>query len=98
MKKVIASSLSAAFFLILLALIKTDSPTLLSPNHVGKACNHTDPANTNFEYYTEYPNNDLLTPDLIVGSVRFKSRSFTRQTESVSLLKDRHLLMENFRG
>ena len=53
----------------------------------------TDPANPNFQDYTEYPNNDLLALGLIVGNVVPKSGSFTSRTGTTSLLKARHLLM-----
>lgn len=55
--------------------------------------NDTDPANPNFQDYTECPNNDLLALGLIVGNVVPKSGSFTSRTGTISLLKARHLLM-----
>ncbi len=55
--------------------------------------NDTDPANPNFQDYTECPNNDLLALGLIVGNVVPKSGSITSRTGTMSLLKARHLLM-----
>jgi hypothetical protein len=55
--------------------------------------NDTDPANPNFQDYTECPNNDLLAHGLIVGNLVPKSGSFTSRTGTISLLKARHLLM-----
>ena len=53
----------------------------------------TDPANPNFQDYSELPNNDLSALGLIVGNVVPKSGSFTSRTNTISLLKTRHLLM-----
>jgi hypothetical protein len=55
--------------------------------------NDTDPANPNFQYYSELPNNDLSALGLIVGNVVPKSGSFTSRTGTISLLKAGHLLM-----
>ena len=54
---------------------------------------YTDPANPNFQDYSELPNNDLLALGLIIGNVVPKSGSFTSRTGTMSLLKARHLLV-----
>ncbi|MBW2370539.1 MAG: hypothetical protein JRH15_21920, partial [Deltaproteobacteria bacterium] len=45
-----------------------ESSVILSPNIVRQACNDTDPANPDFQTYTECPNDDLLALGLIVGN------------------------------
>ena len=62
-------------------------------NVIILSLNDTDPANPNFQNYTELPNNDLLALGQIVGNVVPKSGSFTSRTGTISLLKARHLLM-----
>jgi hypothetical protein len=62
-------------------------------NVIILSLNDTDPANLNFQNYTELPNNDLLALGLIVGNVVPKSGSFTSRTGTISLLKARHLLV-----
>jgi hypothetical protein len=55
--------------------------------------NDTDPANLNFQSYTELPNNDLSALGLIAGNGVPESGSFTSRTGTISLLKARHLLV-----
>ena len=43
------------------------SSIILYPNEVVAACNDTDPANPDFPYYTECPDDPLLALGLIVG-------------------------------
>jgi len=43
------------------------SSIILYPNQVLQACNDTDPANPDFPYYTECPDDPLLALGLIVG-------------------------------
>jgi len=62
-------------------------------NVIILSLNDTDPANPNFQNYTELPNNDLLALGQIVGNVVPKSGSFTSRTGTISLLKARHILV-----
>jgi hypothetical protein len=55
--------------------------------------NDADPANPNFQNYTELPNIDLLALGLIAGDLVPKSGYFTIRTGTISLLKARHLLV-----
>ena len=48
--------------------LKPVSSIMLYPNQVVTACNDTDPANPDFPYYTECPEDPLLALGLIVGS------------------------------
>lgn len=47
--------------------IEPVSSIILYPNEVVAACNDTDPANPDFPYYTECPDDPLLALGLIVG-------------------------------